>query len=80
MPKRSNTQRSSLADIMKQVEPAAAAPATKAKAKSQDASFQKVTTYLRKDTYIAVKRKLLDQGGGQISDVIQGLLQEWVGK
>jgi hypothetical protein len=56
----------------------AAAPAGKPKAKSQDDAFQKVTTYLRKDTYIAVKRKLLDQGGGQISDVIQRLLQEWV--
>lgn len=79
MPKRPSVQRSNFADILKQAEPAAApAPAGKPKAKSQDENFQKVTTYLRKDLYIKVKRKLLDQGGGQISDVIGGLLEKWV--
>jgi hypothetical protein len=44
---------------------------------------QRITTLVCKDTYLNVKRKLLDQmaagqGSGQISDLIQGLLEKWL--
>ena len=46
-------------------------------AKSKDPAYVKLTSYIRKETYLAAKRRLLDNGGGQISDVIEELLAKW---
>jgi hypothetical protein len=37
-----------------------------------------VTAYIRRDTYIAVKRKLLDMGDAEFSDTLEELLVAWM--
>lgn len=53
-------------------------PEQKRVGKSADESYVKLTSYIRKDTHLKVKRKLLDQGGGQISDLVEKLLVQWL--
>jgi hypothetical protein len=46
----------------------AAEASVKAVRNSPDRDFVKLTCYIRKETHLHAKRKLLDHGGGQLSD------------
>ena len=48
------------------------------RAKRSDPDYTQVTAYIRKDTYLAVKRKLLDLGAVEFSDTLQELLEDWL--
>ena len=48
------------------------------RAKRGDPDYTQVTAYIRKDTHMAVKRKLLDMGDAEFSDTVEALLQDWV--
>jgi hypothetical protein len=37
-----------------------------------------VTAYIRRDTYMAVKRKLLDMRDAEFSDTVEELLGDWL--
>ena len=63
-----------------QSETTAAEPSAKAVGKSADPDFVKLTCYIRKETHLNAKRKLLDHGGGQLSDLVEELITAWVKK
>ena len=46
--------------------------------KSTDPDFAKLTCYVRKNTLLKVKRKLLDQGEREISDLVEELMGKWI--
>jgi hypothetical protein len=48
------------------------------KAKRSDPDYTQVTAYIRKDTHLAVKKKLLDLGDMEFSDTLENLLREWL--
>jgi hypothetical protein len=49
------------------------------KGKRSDPSFEQVTAYIRKDTYLKVKMSLLQEGGDRdFSDVVEELLSEFL--
>ena len=52
----------------------------KAVGKSADPDFVKLTCYIRKETHLNAKRKLLDHGGGQLSDLVEELITAWLKK
>ena len=56
----------------------AGAPSVKAVGKSADPDFVKLTCYIRKETHLNAKRKLLDRGGGQLSDLVEELITAWL--
>jgi hypothetical protein len=60
--------------------PLAAEPSAKAVGKSADPDFVKLTCYIRKETHLNAKRKLLDHGGGQLSDLVEELITAWLKK
>ena len=45
--------------------------------KSVDPDFVKLTSYIRKDTHLQVKKRLLDQGM-EISELVEELLGKWL--
>ena len=45
--------------------------------KSVDPDFVKLTSYIRKDTHLQVKKRLLDQGK-EISELVEELLGKWL--
>lgn len=47
------------------------------RAKRSDPDYTQVTAYIRKDTHMTVKRKLLDMGDAEFSDIVEKLLSEW---
>ncbi len=47
-------------------------------AKSSNPDYTQITAYIRKDTYTAVKRKLLDQENPEFSETLERLLREWL--
>jgi hypothetical protein len=48
------------------------------RAKRSDPEYTQVTAYIRRDTYMAVKRKLLDLDDAEFSDTLEELLSEWL--
>ena len=56
----------------------AAEPAAKAVGKSADPDSVKLTCYIRKETHLHTKRRLLDHGGGQLSDFAKELITAWL--
>ena len=56
----------------------AAEPAARTVGKSADPDFVKLTCYIRKETHLKAKRKLLDNGGGQLSDLVEELITAWL--
>jgi hypothetical protein len=87
MSKRRDVRTSSqFADFLKPIETAPSAapapevpPARGKVGKSQDPAFTKLTCYVRKETHLSVRKKLLEQeGGGEISEIVEKLLAEWV--
>ena len=56
----------------------AASPA-KALAKSVDPAYMKFTTYVRKQTHLAVKTRLVSQDK-ELSDLVEELLSDWLQK
>ena len=46
--------------------------------KGADLAFVKLTCYIRKETHLNAKRKLLDRGGGQLSDLVEELITAWL--
>lgn len=48
------------------------------RAKRSDPEYTQVTAYIRRDTYLAVKRKLLDMDDAEFSDTLEVLLTRWV--
>lgn len=75
MPKRINTQtpESKFSGILRHLN--VPPPST---AKSKDPGYQKLTVYIRKEVHLAAKRKLLDQGGGELSALVEELLADWL--
>jgi hypothetical protein len=57
---------------------ASALGAGKRLGKSADPNFAKLTCYVRKDTLLQVKRKLLDNGEREISDLVEELMGRWL--
>ncbi len=54
---------------------------TKSVGKRSDPNFEQVTAYLRKETYQAVKIKLLRQGKNRgFSELLEKLLAAWLKK
>jgi hypothetical protein len=49
------------------------------RAKRSDPAYTQVTAYIRKDTYIATKKLLLDVDG-EFSELLEELVSEWVHK
>lgn len=47
------------------------------KGKSADPAFVKLTSYIRRDTHLAVKKRLLDEGK-EISELVQDLMVGWL--
>ena len=45
--------------------------------KSADPEYVKLTSYIRRQTHLAVKKKLLDQGR-EISELVEELLDKWL--
>jgi|HubBroStandDraft_1064217.scaffolds.fasta_scaffold235631_2 hypothetical protein len=54
-----------------------ATPTTKVVGKSADPAFVKLTSYIRKDTHLAVKKRLLDEGR-EISELVEDLFGQWL--
>jgi len=46
--------------------------------KRSDPEFQQVTAYIRKETHQAVKIELLKNGRQKFSELVEGLLQQWL--
>jgi hypothetical protein len=51
--------------------------ADRKRGKSVDPNFVKLTSYIRKDTHLQVKKRLLDQGM-EISELVEELLGKWL--
>jgi hypothetical protein len=49
-------------------------------AKRSDPDFTQVSGYVRRATLTATKRKLLDQGDREFSELLEELLSTWVSK
>ena len=84
MAKRRNVQSSAFGEIFTRhregrgdTKPAGA-PSGKAVGKSADPDFVKLTCYIRKETHLNAKRKLLYRGGGQLSDLVEELITAWL--
>lgn len=61
-------------------EPAKAAVASeleRKRGKSADPDYVKLTSYIRKDTHLQVKKKLLDEDK-EISELVEELMVEWL--
>jgi hypothetical protein len=57
------------------------AAASRARGKSADPNFIKLTTYIRKETHQAVKIDLLKDGQGrEFSELVQELLDGWLNR
>lgn len=52
-------------------------PAQKPRGKSANPEYVKLTSYIRKDTHLQVKRRLLDDGR-EISELVEELLGQWL--
>ncbi len=88
MPKRLTVQKSEspFAGLMKIHEqpagvtspPVPSVSADRKRGKSADPDFIKLTSYIRKDTHLAVKKRLLEQGK-EISELVEELLNKWLG-
>ena len=48
----------------------------KAVGKSADPDFIELTCYIRKETHLKEKQKLLDRGGGQLCDLVEELIHD----
>ena len=46
--------------------------------KRSDPGFEQVTAYIRKETHQAVKIELLKSGRQEFSELVEGLLQQWL--
>lgn len=57
----------------------AAAPGNR-KGKSSDPDYVKLTSYVRRDTHLAVKKRLLNDGDREISELVEELLTNWLQK
>ena len=87
MAKRLNVQtaKSPFADLMKLHEAptasAATAPepitASRKRGKSADPEYVKLTSYIRRQTHLQVKKRLLDQGR-EISELVEDLMDSWL--
>jgi hypothetical protein len=87
MAKRLNVQtaKSPFADLMKLHEAPAASAATapepiaasRKRGKSADPEFVKLTSYIRRQTHLQVKKKLLDHGM-EISELVEELMDRWL--
>jgi hypothetical protein len=64
----SATQNAGIPDVRKPGRP---------RAKRSDPEYTQVTAYIRRDTYMAVKRKLLDMDDAEFSDTLEELLARW---
>ena len=51
---------------------------TKPKAKSADPDYTRITVYIRRDTNDKLRRRLLDEGGREMSDLVQQLLDAYL--
>jgi hypothetical protein len=60
--------------------PAQSAPAPRAMSKSTDPSFERLTVYVRKTTKRDAVRKWEDGGGGDMSDLVEKLLSDYLGR
>ena len=45
--------------------------------KSSNPNYIKLTSYIRRDTHLAAKKRLLDEGG-ELSELVEKLLSEWL--
>jgi acyl-CoA reductase-like NAD-dependent aldehyde dehydrogenase len=52
--------------------------AVKRLGKSADPDYAKLTCYVRKETLLKVKRKLLDNGEREISELVEELMGKWL--
>ena len=87
MAKRLNIQtaKSPFADLMKLHEAPAASAATtpepitasRKRGKSADPEYVKLTSYIRRQTHLQVKKRLLDQGR-EISELVEDLMDSWL--
>lgn len=48
------------------------------RAKRSDPEYQQVTCYIRRDTYVAARKRLLDESG-EFSDLVEDLVSKWAG-
>jgi hypothetical protein len=46
--------------------------------KRRDPDFEQVTAYIKKETHQAVKIELLKNGRQEFSELVEGLLQQWL--
>jgi hypothetical protein len=49
-------------------------------AKRSDPDYTQVSGYIRRSTFIATKRKLLDDGDREFSELLEELLVRWLGE
>jgi len=49
----------------------------KRRGKSADPDYIKLTTYIKRGTHLAVKKRLLDEGK-EISELVEELMQSWL--
>ncbi len=47
--------------------------------KRSNPDFRQITAWVRRDTYLAVQRRLLDTEG-EVSELVQALFEEWLAK
>ena len=57
--------------------PALAVQAKGVKGKSANPEYMKLTSYIRRETHLAVKRRLLDEGR-EISELVEDLMVKWL--
>lgn len=60
-----------------EVAPAPAAGAGKRGGKSSDPDYVKLTSYIRRETHLKVKKRLLDEGK-EISELVEELMGKWL--
>ncbi len=48
------------------------------RAKRSDPEYQQITCYMRRDTYVAARKRLLDEDG-EFSDLVEELVSKWAG-
>lgn len=53
-------------------------PVKKSNAKRNDPEYTQASAYVRRNTLTATKKKLLDQGDREFSDLVEELLLRWI--
>jgi hypothetical protein len=79
LPSKTPNLQNSKAPKVQNVEPPAERKAGRPKAKHSDrANYHQTTIYVRRDVFGQAKAKLLADGGGEMSALIERLLREWL--